>query len=81
MKITIDTDQVAGKVKEGIKKYGKYAVGGALSGGVASKGAKILGKKVKERADRKAIENMKTKQREYLRGKGAISDYEMKRKK
>jgi len=53
MKITIDTSEIAGKATGGIKKYGKYA----LPGSFTSKGARILGKKLKEKADRRAIEN------------------------
>lgn len=52
MKITIDTNEIGGKIKQGIKKYGKYAGAGA-----ATKTASLLGKKMKEKADRKAIEN------------------------
>lgn len=52
MKITIDTNEISGKIKQGIKKYGKYAGVGA-----ATKTASLLGKKMKEKADREAIKN------------------------
>ncbi len=51
MKITIDTDNIMEKAEKGVKKYGKYAIGGAVSAGG------LLGKKIKEKADKKAIEN------------------------
>lgn len=50
MKITIDTDKMMDKVKEGVQKYGKYTRIGA-----AAKGAKLIGKTLRNKMDREAI--------------------------
>ena len=50
MKITIDTSEMEGKLKKGIETFSKH-------GGVGMRTGKLIGKMIKEKADRKAIES------------------------
>jgi hypothetical protein len=52
MKITIDTEEFKNKLKQGVKKYGKYTKPGMI----ASAG-KMVGKTIKDKMDRDAIKN------------------------